>query len=730
MPEEKKRFNVRRGGRVEIGISGDAEETARPSLPDAETRNAAAEDFEEDAPLLRRVKKGALTFYDLGTRLRSVPPSTDFSDFSRTRPVEAAPEPDDDAGNLNEFLEVPVDAEAENLRRLVRPPYDAHVADDYLLGTNHVQADISDAVQFAFDADLLGALRDGAADPLSPLERFKANGSGRELPACAPVPYVPTVADREHYHESDGYPTEAFDFTLYNEAKTLRFPNTTFRESVEDLRAWANDSPAEPGDDVDVQAVFNGMDFLKNEKWKERAHKAEESSERWSPVSLAGGEAKRAAEHSQKGQGSGFNLRLESRLIYEPFDTGDAENFKVTKEPNFEADEVTLRLSGRPTRVFLRPQLLAFGRVEEYLSAYHVTVKSHTYRDDETQTPWTHHKQENYSSNYSGGLSLDLTLFNVYDPTATPQTFTAVVTKTPSAFGFISATVSGTPSADGSYTWTDGFSQTVTAAPGIELSFSFESGIPNGSFMSYDILPQVQSFNISDDARAEIIRGMHVGRWPFLPRAGVGGWDSVLTFAGQSGYDYTDAFNGVHYVYDPNVSVTLPGRAAFHSAPDTQLRQVYDRHASRDLKRLAYLPGVLSARAYFFDHAEELDITEAEAFAIRGADFVGGVFDSASASADLNAQVEDAAASIATQVAALRTYFEDPSSSVTGGGFTQRLRVAILPPFTVPAGILAGIVEHGSSVFYVWRRTPETRGGYDGERNQGAMPYPFLFPYD
>jgi hypothetical protein len=735
MPEEKKRFKVPRGGRVEIGIAGDAEETARPSLPDPAAAPGVPFAEDEDTPLQRRARPGALAFLDLGTRLRSVPPSTDFNDYTRTRTVEPAPEPDDSAGNFNEYLEIEIDGEAENLRALVRPPYDEHTADDYGLGTNHVNADVTDSLQLQYNEACLGSLAEGSTDPVSPLDKFKANGSGRAIPACAPVPYVATVSERADYHASAGYPTEAFDFTLYGDDEDdepLRFPNTTFRESVADLRKWANDSPAGVGDDIDVQAVFNGMDFLDNDRWKEREHREgdSEASERWNPDNLTGGEAKKGAEHDQKGQGSGFNLKLDSRLIYEPFDTGDAEHFKVTKEPSFGADEATLKLTGRPTRVFLRPQLLAFGRVEEYLSAYHVSIKSHTFRDDETETPWPHHKQENYSSNYAGGLSLDLTLLNVYDPTATPQTFTVTVTKTPSAFGFISATVSGTPAGDGSYTWTDGFNQTVTAAPGIQLSIFFDSGIPNGSFMSYDILPSVVTFTFSDDARADLIRGMHVGRWPFLPRSHTAGWDSLLTFAGQSGYDYTDAYNGVHYVYDPAVAVNFPGRAAFHSATAAKLRQVYDRHPSRDLNRLAYLPSVLSARQLFFTYGMTLSVSEATAFAIRGAEFVGGVFASASTVAALNAQAEAAAASIATQVAALETYFEDPSSSVTGGGVTQRLRVAIVPAYTVPAGVLCGIVEHGSAVFYVWRRTPETRGGFDPERNQGAMSYPFLFPYD
>ncbi|MET0646372.1 MAG: hypothetical protein ABW208_07100 [Pyrinomonadaceae bacterium] len=670
---------------------------------------------------------GPLTFYDLGTRLRSVPPSTNFNDFSRTRTSEPPPVPDDDAGRVNEYLEIDFDGAAENLRRLIRTPYDEHTFDDYGLGSQHVQADIPAALQAEFDAACLGSLVEGSADPVSPLDKFKANGSERELPACAPVPYVPTVFERADYHEADGYPTEAFDFILYNEATTLKFPNTTFRESVRDLRKWANDEE-DPTADIDVQAVFNGMEFLDDaERWKEREHKDGEGAERWNANNLAGGEAKRGAEHSQKGQGSGFNLKIDSRLIYEPFDTGDAENFKVTKEPSFEADEATLKLTGKPTRVFLRPQLLAFGRAEEFGAGATVSVETHTFWEDDSQTPWVHHKSENYSDNYAGGLFMDLSLFNVYDPAAAPLTFTVTVTKTPAGFGMVSATVSGTPTGDGSYTWSAGGAQTVAVAPGLEISIFFDSLIPNGTFMSYDIVPNWQPFSVNLSADAAIVRGMHVGRWPFLPRAGVGGWDSVLTFDGEGFYEYTDVYNGVHYVYDPAIAATLSGRAAFHNGTAAQMRQVYDRHASRDLNRLAYLPSVLTARAFFFDHPE-LGIDEATLLAIRGANFVGGLFGSAATADALTAQVEADAQAMAEAIAALGT-FRNPTGTIIGSGISGEQLVYILPPFTVPAGVLCGIVEHGSAVFYVWRRTPETRGGYDGERNQGAFRYPSISPY-
>lgn len=728
MPEEKKTFTVRRGGRVEIGIAGDSEETARPSLPDEGRRPGAPHVDDEDDPLFRRLKKGALVFFDLGTRLRSVPASTDFEDFTRTRTPEPAPEPNDGAGHFNEYLEIEIDGEAENLRRLVRPPYLPSDADDYALGLQHVNADVPEAIHFEFDAACLGSLREGSTDPVSPLEKFKANGSGRELPACAPVPYVETVEDPADYHESDDYPTEAFDFILYSEEETLTFPNTTVRETVRDLRAWANDEPGEEDDEIDVHSVWESMTILDNsERWKEREHEDGEASERWSPHNLTGGEAKKGAEHSQKGQGGRFSLKLDSRLIYEPFDTGDAENFKVTREPDFESEEAAFAfLSGRPTRVFLRPSLLCFGRSETWKAFVYSAVESHSWQDDDAEPPYVHHKAENYQDNYSGGLTMDVSVTSVYDAAATPQTFTVTVTKIPSGFGTISATVSGTPSGDGTYTWTAGFNQQVTAAPGIRLYLFFDAGIPNGTFISLDVSPDWLIFQRFLDIDAAMIRGMHVGRWPFLPRAGGGGWDSGLTWNGESGYSYTDDA-GTLIVYDPNIWPTKTGRTAFHDGERSRMLQVYERHAERDGDRLVYLVRPVTGFGF---HTLGLGISEAQARAIAGTNTAGGVLPVATARATLTAQAEADAQQVAEGIAALlgaaarnpvggvnQTRIENP------GGFA-----VVVPPYEVPAGVLCGIIEHGSAVFYVWRRTPETRGGYDFDRNQGSFRLPFTVP--
>jgi hypothetical protein len=68
MPEEKNRFKVARGARVEVGVSADAEETRRPLKPEEVSGGVvSSQDYEED-PLQRRLK-GQVSFFDLGTRL-------------------------------------------------------------------------------------------------------------------------------------------------------------------------------------------------------------------------------------------------------------------------------------------------------------------------------------------------------------------------------------------------------------------------------------------------------------------------------------------------------------------------------------------------------------------------------------------------------------------------------------------------------------------------------------
>ncbi len=67
-----------------------------------------------------------------------------------------------------------------------------------------------------------------------------------------------------------------------------------------------------------------------------------------------------------------YPIQIESAgHFYEPFDTADTENFKVTAEPSFDAEEVSGRFTvdKKQVRVFLSPQIWKFA-----YSAYDLTI--------------------------------------------------------------------------------------------------------------------------------------------------------------------------------------------------------------------------------------------------------------------------------------------------------------------------------------------------------------------
>ena len=708
MPEEKKRFTAARGSRVEVGISGDAEETARPARrEEGGARAGALYEDPGDEPLQRRLRPGPLVFLDLGTRLRSVPPSTDFADFGRARSAEPKPDPDDDAGNFNEYLETEVDGEAENLHALARAGVPPSTVDPYGLGANHLQADIPGAVQHAFDAALLGRLKEGSADAVSPLDTFRANGSGRKLPACAPVPFVATVETPADYHEAGGYPTEAFDFELYDGEETLTFPNTTVRERVEDLRAAADDSPS--SSDVDTAAVFAAMVILQNPRWKEREPEDSEPSERWNPANAEQGEATRGAEHDTKGQAGRFGLRIRSRLIYEPFDTGDAANFKVTKEPRFDAAEVEFKLSGsRPARVFLRPQLLAFGRSERWTAFRAVSFETYKFEDGDGNPAYAHNRGVNGHSTPAGipGLDFDLSVFNSYDAAAGPQSLTVTLTVTGEGVGMLSTGDE-----------VSGGGGTFPVAPGLFVNAILSNSVPVGSVFSLDIQPAWTLKFFQAFARAEVVRGMHAGRWPVMPRAGVGNWDSVLTFAGANDFSFLDAASGVTINYSAAEAATKTGRTAFHGAEPSKLAAAYNRHAARDRSRLVFRVQPMNAAALAL---LGVGVSAEVARAMVGTATAAGVYPSAGAEATLDAQADADAAQLAAAVGGLGAHVRDATSAFVANELFDRGRAICVPPSNVPAGVLCGIIKQ-SSTFYVWRRVPDSRGGYDFERSQGSL---------
>ncbi len=169
-------FKLPRGGTLDIDLRRKRRRRPAPRAPTEDEQGIIPLDDEGT----RYVRRGApsITFYDLGTRLRSVPPGTSFNG-ARFRPAAATdtPAPDDAQDFYNEYVELEWEAEMA----VASHPDRGGVMDS--------QDAPPLAVFQALDLALLGARAPDSTDPLDPLGRSPANGSGRTLTHCQPLSY-------------------------------------------------------------------------------------------------------------------------------------------------------------------------------------------------------------------------------------------------------------------------------------------------------------------------------------------------------------------------------------------------------------------------------------------------------------------------------------------------------------------------------------------------------------
>jgi hypothetical protein len=293
-------FKAKRGERVTVAVSG-GEGAGLP--PSGEPTPGVLHTDTEDDVYVRR-QKPIITFYDLGTRLRSVPPIT-FT-RARVRPYGATEKPVRNDDYFNEYVEIEYE-----LPRSVN---------QYALYT---PTEIARLV-----ASLLGSRSPGSSDTLDPLGDSEANVTGRKLHNCQPLPYS---AGRYH--------------TVV---------------AVNDDEYRLND-----GTEGDTQSIWPVEEVT---EWKMREPVESDAGEKWNPHNLAfSNVAHRTATLKPKSARvtSLRNLYRFSEAIfsemwgmYERFDTTDNENFRITSEPSFAADEVPVSFNTRDSiRVYLVPRM-------------------------------------------------------------------------------------------------------------------------------------------------------------------------------------------------------------------------------------------------------------------------------------------------------------------------------------------------------------------------------------
>lgn len=251
------------------------------------------------------------TFYDLGTRLRSVAAQEFKVDRIRREVETGAPASRDDF--YNEYVEI----ELEGEQRLRTP------SDSALLRKYSAQ-EIEE-----LNRRLLGSRAEGSTDLLDPLGFNEANVSGRKLPNCMPVPHL---AGRYFLHVG-----------VNDEQWRLR------------------------GDATEEADQTGGP-----EEWVKRKAEDADAVERWNPYNLSYGDpAHGAGLLKPKAQKRVSAIKVIYPVnspgqkpqagVYERFDTSDAVTYKLTAEPIYEADEAAGGWSGgAPVRVYLRPRFVLY----------------------------------------------------------------------------------------------------------------------------------------------------------------------------------------------------------------------------------------------------------------------------------------------------------------------------------------------------------------------------------
>lgn len=300
----KKTVPARFGDRIRVEIPQESPDEPPPR--NEGRRRGVWPSKEEEAPLLQRARL-EITFYDLGTRLQSVPVDG-LDDPTAFRPRGAQDVPTHSAGYGNRYVE----------QEYIGPLRSNSAAPNGQLfqSTYHTAAD-----QHALDRQLLGV-----DDPLDPFGASPANGSGRLVDHCMPIPW--DAAQK-----------------LYIDALIVRKSADRYALAIPPARPY-------------LPNIFeSSADVSATPEWK--AHNIDSNhllAERWGFWTAASG----AIVPGKLVLKSAKHLKIESLYMYEEFDTSDTAQFKITTEPNFEGDEARFWLGTGRVKLYLKPQTQFF----------------------------------------------------------------------------------------------------------------------------------------------------------------------------------------------------------------------------------------------------------------------------------------------------------------------------------------------------------------------------------
>lgn len=705
-------------------------------------------------------------FFDLATRLRAVDSASDFTNGfvdidDDTTPVITETK-------TLEYVEVELDAPAEfsDILQGAGVPATGEL-DAYYMASNHCQIEAeTPSLLLEWDAKLIAN-----GDPFGYSSYDEEDA--RQIPHCMPIWYGKDTQpdDLETYIQSTEYQPDAFDVEIYKTETSYHFPNSKVREIVADIAHWWRDNVLNTALTASLWAAMNKV---ANTIWDAPADERKEY-ENWNPLNLSQNgtdisKRGRMVVRNNSASGSGYQVRLNSRLIYEPFDTGDTVNYKVTSEPSYSADAVPFSIGAKtPAKFYLKPQYLGFFRDGDWRHSQ--TLSLETYRQFLfSEDGWTNMQGSTweFSTSFTGSGSAIPELFlgwsqtgfgsPEYDPDGPVYNFDSFSFDATTGAWSVSVTQvggSGTTSFAGSSVlrpaagsgslgitawWYSGGSGSVGNPPPLPSSLiaqtfgnakfwfkfpEYNAGATyprtsyDGDFIDYlsaeQIDPNWAPLNTSVQTYAEIFRGAHVGRFPVFPRSirTNNVWASPLLYR-QSNvtFNYDD---GSSKIYDPDTAATFDGRLVTWGFGDNNFaRQFYERHASRDGSEII-------KRIYTTQASRSPEYGQTGVTVAPGALTWKEVKAYGAGSADWSAQAADFAETIRSEFDS-QTHIRNATLGSPTVEYSEFGGIYAVP-LDAQAGSLCGVIVKGSTKYYIWRKTADERGGFDYDRNQAVTSY-------
>lgn len=326
----RKRFTVPRGSKLVVSLS-----VSKPSISEVseqEQKKSGVIKIDEEDDLYVFSDTNTIRFYDLGTRLRSVPSSAVFDG----RRIRAWPNLIDDT--------VPADSKTSEYVEIA-----LEVPATFILGqvgnTVYETAQITDSNWSTLNNILLGSLKplaigESPSDMVNPIAFSVANGSNRRIPNCAEIP-ASQAANCSTILTISPFLTEINPLQIHS-------ANFTYRQNNDFL----------------IGSSANNI-----------------ATERWNPRNVTEGTTARKSDLLKARKGlfktvSGpirivTNTRSSSAMrvpYHHGFDTSDEVKYKITSEPLYTASRVAYSFQGKDTRIYLRPRengmsLVASGRI-------------------------------------------------------------------------------------------------------------------------------------------------------------------------------------------------------------------------------------------------------------------------------------------------------------------------------------------------------------------------------